>query len=58
MNKIDCYVVEVTGEPQKSHDVWSVPVILDCYGRKSETKVSFFDEQKARNLSKGDKVVR
>lgn len=53
MNKTDCYVTEVIGEPYFAYGNWFVDVSYDSWGHKSKHMLMFSTKEEALKVAPG-----
>lgn len=53
MNLVDCYVMEIIGEPYECYGLWCVDVKYASCGRVSTGTINGLTEEEARNVKKG-----
>lgn len=57
MNLIDCYVIELIGEPYLEYDVWFLKVKFISQGIEGETLIFNKDKEYFNNVKVGFKFV-
>lgn len=53
MNLLDCYVIEIIGEPYEKYGKWWRDVRYDSWGATSKTELMFGTEAEAASVAIG-----
>lgn len=57
MNLIDGVVVRIKAPPMNKFSKWFVQVVVDAYGRESDTELMYNTQEAAEKVKVGDKVL-